>query len=80
MGLGFAGFGIGSIKGIALTPLKYSNPETSGFPVQLGLNENPYGPSPRARIAMRETIEKSNRYHWDNTQELVFALAENECH
>lgn len=38
--------------------------------IRLTSNENPYGPSPKARKAMSEAILKSNRYPWEDTTKL----------
>lgn len=42
----------------------YPMPPTA---IRLHANENPYGPSPRAREAMTAAITTSNRYPWENT-------------
>jgi histidinol-phosphate aminotransferase len=44
-------------------------------PIRLSSNENPYGPSPLARIAMAENVIISNRYNWTLTSELVAVIA-----
>lgn len=38
--------------------------------IKLSSNENPYGPSPKARKAMAEAIQASNRYQWDQSMRL----------
>ena len=45
---------------------------TSGFAdfIKLSSNENPHGPSPMARKAMMEAVNRSNRYPWDTTTQL----------
>jgi len=45
---------------------------TSGFAdfIKLSSNENPHGPSPRAKKAMMEAVNTSNRYPWDVTTQL----------
>ncbi|WP_114789297.1 histidinol-phosphate transaminase [Niabella yanshanensis] len=35
--------------------------------IKLSSNENPYGPSPKARKAMSEAVNSCNRYPWENT-------------
>ncbi|MBP6506277.1 MAG: histidinol-phosphate aminotransferase family protein [Opitutaceae bacterium] len=47
-------------------------------PVQLSLNENPFGPSARAVMAMREQVERVCRYPFNRTPELIQALAAKE--
>ncbi|MBE8727880.1 pyridoxal phosphate-dependent aminotransferase [Flavobacterium hungaricum] len=44
-------------------------------PVLLRSNENPYGPSPAARIAMEKSIKSSNRYGWNLSEELIALIA-----
>jgi len=46
--------------------------------VRLGSNENPYGPSPRARAALREATNSFNRYAFAEAQALKKILAEKE--
>jgi histidinol-phosphate aminotransferase len=46
--------------------------------VRLGSNENPYGPSPRARAALREATNTFNRYAFAEAQALKKILAEKE--
>lgn len=43
--------------------------------IKLSSNENPYGPSPKARKAMAEAINASNRYQWDQSMMLRKELA-----
>lgn len=44
--------------------------------IKLNANENPYGPSPMARLAMAQHNNLSNRYGWDINGELIEALAQ----
>mgnify|MGYP001627116650 CR=1 FL=1 len=46
--------------------------------IRLGSNENPYGPSPRAREALRAAIAEYNRYSFSEAQEFKKVLAEKE--
>ncbi|MGE0770841.1 MAG: histidinol-phosphate transaminase [Cyclobacteriaceae bacterium] len=46
--------------------------------VRLGSNENPYGPSPKARQAMVDIMSEGNRYGFDAGRELVRIIAERE--
>jgi histidinol-phosphate aminotransferase len=50
----------------------------SGTLVRLGSNENPYGPSPRARKAIEEAIKSGNRYAFETGQELRELIAHKE--
>jgi len=38
--------------------------------IKLSSNENPHGPSPRAKKAMMEAVNSSNRYPWEVTSKL----------
>ncbi|WP_394773317.1 histidinol-phosphate transaminase [Flavobacterium sp.] len=53
----------------------YVLPDFDTSPILLRSNENPYGPSPLARIAMTKSVNNSNRYGWDLESELISALA-----
>ena len=43
--------------------------------IRLNSNENPYGPSDKAKQAMRETLTESNRYAFDTQEEMKAILA-----
>jgi histidinol-phosphate aminotransferase len=45
--------------------------------VNLGSNENPYGPSPKAIKAMMEIVAKGNRYAFNAIDELCVAIGKN---
>ena len=47
-------------------------------PVQLSLNENPFGPSPRAIAAMQQELPRVHRYPFNKTPELVKLIADRE--
>jgi histidinol-phosphate aminotransferase len=47
-------------------------------PVQLALNENPFGPSPRALAAMQRELPRTHRYPSSETAALVKLIAERE--
>lgn len=64
-GLALAGLTLGSKSINALDEAITSKPP-DGI-IRLTSNENPYGPSPKARKAMNDAIIKSNRYPWDDT-------------
>jgi histidinol-phosphate aminotransferase len=50
-------------------------PVADNGPVRLSSNENPFGPSPAAREAMRASINSSNRYQWKKLNDLKDAIA-----
>lgn len=70
-----AGLGISPLKNFASADKKYFNYNPVGTSIRLSSNENPYGPSALARIAMAENINISNRYNWELTSELIAAIA-----
>ncbi len=51
-----------------------SNPKL----VRLGSNENPYGPSPKAREAIKTSILEGNRYGFESGEELKAMIAAKE--
>jgi len=75
VGLGIVGLGIGQLKTFASPTPDYFNSNPSDIPIRLNLNENPYGPSPSAQIAMTDNIKISNRYNWGLTAVLISAIA-----
>ena len=50
----------------------------NGKLVRLGSNENPYGPSAKAREAIQNSISEGNRYAFDQSAELKELLAAHE--
>lgn len=72
------------IVGIGMIPLEHlASPKTESSTVdenvnliRLRSNENPYGPSPLARKAMRDRINVSNRYDWELLDELMEKIAQ----
>ena len=70
--LGIAAFGW-SRDMFAAEVLNPANPAAEV--IKLSSNENPYGPSPKARKAMAEAIQTSNRYQWDQSMLLRKELA-----
>lgn len=46
--------------------------------IRLGSNENPYGPSERAKEAMRQIVLETNRYPFDAVADMKKILAEKE--
>jgi len=74
-GIVAAGLGLIPFEGYS-SPIKInSENKNDEIPVKLSSNENPYGPSASARIAMAEYINKSNRYNWELTSQLTSAIA-----
>ncbi len=72
--LGVVGFGLIQTQTFAKTlPSPYLDLENT--PIQLGLNENPYGPSPMARIEMAKYINM-NRYDRHVISNLASKLAQ----
>ena len=55
-------------------------PENAEEIIKLSSNENPYGPSPKAKKAMMEAINTSNRYQWNQSMELRKELAKLTSH
>ena len=50
----------------------------AGKMIRLGSNENPYGPSPKAREAIRLSVTDGNRYAFDQTDEIIQLIAAKE--
>lgn len=76
IGLGAVGLGLCQFETFANTPPEiYKLPDLDQSPILLRSNENPYGPSPLARAAMQKSINSSNRYGWDLSDELIALLA-----
>ena len=75
--VGLVAVGVGVQRGGAIAaPVRRVLPEgLSGGPLRLSSNENPYGPSPKARAAMAEAVGLSNRYQWDMILGLMRAIA-----
>lgn len=76
VGLGTIGLGLTSFETFAnLSPENYISLDLDKSPILLRSNENPYGPSPLARIAMQKSINSSNRYGWNLSGELISLIA-----
>jgi histidinol-phosphate aminotransferase len=58
----------------ALPPLPEDKPPEAGV-IQMGMNENPFGPSPRAVQAMQSALNSCNRYPDDTAYHLREKLA-----
>lgn len=64
-----------SMLSFTMTRDLYAHPDfepssSESGPIILRANENPHGPSPLARKAMMETVDRSNRYQWDANAQL----------
>ncbi len=75
-GLGIAGLSVGQLKPFASPIPEYLLSEPGDNPIFLDLNENPYGPSPLAKIAMRQNLNISNRYNWKLSLKLVSSISD----
>lgn len=53
----------------------FLDPSTFADIIKLSSNENPHGPSPKARKLMMEMVNKSNRYPWETTTALREKIA-----
>lgn len=73
-GLAVAGLGLMPLEGFAIPAIHIR--ESDNEKILLRSNENPYGPSQLARTAMATAVNKSNRYGWALTSELITAIAE----
>ncbi len=76
IGLGTLGLGMSQYPSFARPLIRDHSTYLDTTTIQLNANENPYGPSPLARIAMTESVHLSNRYGWSTTSKLVAAIAE----
>lgn len=54
------------------------NPFSPNKLIRLGSNENPYGPSEKARKAIREVMDQGNRYSFAEMNEIKALLAQKE--
>ncbi|KQB41657.1 pyridoxal phosphate-dependent aminotransferase [Flavobacterium aquidurense] len=74
--LGAVGLSIIPFESFANSPAEdYISSNLDKSPILLRSNENPYGPSPLARIAMTKSVNNSNRYGWNLYPELIAAIA-----
>ena len=74
--LGTIGLGFCHFEAFANPSEEYLLPNFDKSPILLRSNENPYGPSPLARIAMTKSINSSNRYAWNLYPELITTIAQ----
>lgn len=75
IGLGTIGLGFCQFEAFANPLEEHILPDLDNSPILLRSNENPYGPSPLARVAMSKMINRTNRYGWDLWPELITLLA-----
>lgn len=74
--LGTIGLGFIPFEAFANSPVEDNVfPSLDKSPILLRSNENPYGPSPLARIAMTKSVNSSNRYAWNLYPELISTIA-----
>jgi histidinol-phosphate aminotransferase len=64
-----------SLPNLKLLDAPQAKPMPAG-PVRLNFNENPYGPSPKARAALADCGPLSNRYPDEAYREVIAALAQ----
>jgi histidinol-phosphate aminotransferase len=57
---------------------QWGQPRASGVKIKLNSNENPYGPSDKAKQALRQIIVHGNRYAFDVQEEMKSILANKE--
>jgi len=74
--LGIVGLGIIPFERFAISTREDIIDEKDVSLIRLRSNENPYGPSVSARNAMRDSINVSNRYNWELSDELIGAIAQ----
>lgn len=74
--LGIVGLGIIPFESFAIPTKEDLIEEKNVSLIRLRSNENPYGPSVLARNAMSDSINVSNRYDWELTDELIGKIAQ----
>lgn len=75
-GLSFAGTGF--LSDLSAEEIKKFNPRPFDGPIRLGSNENPYGPSQKARQAMQAHFDLGCRYPYAYNGDLTKMIAEKE--
>jgi histidinol-phosphate aminotransferase len=78
IGLSAAGIGLANFNSFASPTKDLFNYGSNDLPIKLSSNENPYGPSALARVAIIENIHISNRYNWQLTAELIATIAKKD--
>lgn len=61
-----------------LERMHWARPSLSPIKIRLNANENPYGPSDKAKQAIQQAMSESNRYAFARQEELKAMLAEKE--
>ncbi len=74
--LGIVGLGIIPFESFAIPSKENIIEEKNISLIRLRSNENPYGPSALARNAMSNSINVSNRYNWELSDELIGKIAQ----
>jgi histidinol-phosphate aminotransferase len=74
--IAIVGFGILPFESFAIPRNENIIEELSGSLIRLRSNENPYGPSLLARKAMSASINVSNRYNWELSDQLINKIAQ----
>lgn len=73
--------GMSLVQELMAAPMSRAEMEFSllnGKLIRLGSNENPYGPSPKAREAIQKSAGDGNRYGFEQSDEIRQLLAEKE--
>ncbi len=76
IGLGTLGLGVSQYASFGQPMTAAIKSKSDDQTIALNANENPYGPSPLARIAMAESINSSNRYGWSINSKLISTIAQ----
>ena len=64
------------VQGLMAAPVSraerifFEGPKVNGAKVRLNSNENPYGPSEKAKKAVMEVLSKGNRYAFNELDEM----------
>ncbi len=74
--------GLSAVQELMAAPVSRAEMEftamKAGRLVRLGSNENPYGPSAKAREAIRLSVTEGNRYAFEQSEELLQLIAAKE--
>ena len=57
---------------------RWGNPPVAPIKIRLNSNENPYGPSEKARLAMQQIMSEGNRYAFNVQEEMKEIIARKE--
>ncbi len=72
------------VQGLMAAPVSraerifFEGPKVNGAKVRLNSNENPYGPSEKAKKAVMEVLSKGNRYAFNELDEMKKIIAQKE--